>query len=147
MSAMQMLLMAAGNTGVTLSNKTLSDSDTKLSPNVASATSAFELGSDGVARGFRESLSDLVFNGEWLSSGTSSGYDVMFTQLSGDAVTGTLGSWLNLGTSRSVSLNVTQATPGSSAKSATVRVEIRTTSGLLLVTAEVTLSVDATQDV
>ncbi len=139
---MQMLLMATGNTGVSLTPRTIADYH-GVTVGTASATTTFELNSDGVARGFREQLSDEVYNGEWLVTGTNSSYEVMFTVLSGATPTGTLNTWLNLGTTRSVTVGATRSVAGVTSASSDVQVQIRTTSGLLVVTTVITISATA----
>jgi len=117
-----------GGGAVTLYSSTYSDDEIGT---VANAN--FQLASTGTATG--------VSTGSYLSyawtSGTASDYDVLVTLTSGTFSTGTTGSWLNLGTTRSWS--VSRATNGS--KTATATFQIRHAVSLtVLATATITLT-------
>jgi hypothetical protein len=97
------LLMAAsmprssgGSGAVTLTSRTV----TKVGNGTASVTGTYWLYLSGSVKD--QSLTNLE---TWLHSGVSTDYEARATFQSGDALTsGTLGSWLNLSTSRSWSL-------------------------------------------
>jgi len=71
-------------------------------------------------------------SGNWVTpTSGASGYDVRMTFLSGNAITGTTGTWLNMASNQSWSIS---ANPGN-AKTATCTIEIRTaTTGPVLQT-------------
>jgi hypothetical protein len=74
-------------------------SDTKATAYPTAATAFIRWSSDGT---FDRSQGNDLFS--WLVGGTGSDYDIYFTQSSGSTVTGTLNSWLSLGSSRTLSL-------------------------------------------
>jgi hypothetical protein len=116
-----------------------------VSPNPAYA--GYELNANGIA--YRDSTGSgkTAISGEWLSSGAASDYEVMFDQrqLVGDPLnsdSGTYGTWMNLGTTRSVYAEV----GGSGHKVATLtfRAQIRRVSdGVVLDTAMIELYMES----
>lgn len=145
MSGIGMFLLGAGSSLINISDRSISDNHYVATPN-AEASSRYELTNDGVARFFRTQLSDGTFSGEWLLGGSASQYEVRFTLLSGSVAGDTLNTWLNLGTTRNVNVSAFRTMFGETVVNATVLVEIRTTSGLLLDSATITLSATATVD-
>lgn len=113
--------MASGGTV-----KLLSDSVTSIMSHPSSATATYTVdnggGVDGGDGGFYK----------WLGGGTPANYEINATLNSG-TVTGTFGSWLNLGTSRSWSL--TESIIGT--KTGSITVQIRPTGGAVLATATI----------
>lgn len=146
MSGIMMALLGANPGGAFISSQSISDNDAAIFPATASASSSYELGADGVARFFREKGTDGTYSGEWRLLGASSDYEVRFTTLSGTFTAGTFDTWLSLGTSRSITVSASQSTVGTTSNSATARVEIRTTGGILLTSADITCSATADVD-
>lgn len=146
MSGIGMFLLGSGSSLINISDKSVDDSHDVVSPSTASAQAGYQLGSDGVARFNRQSDGNGSYSGEWLVGGLSSDYEAMFTIVSGSPTGVTFNSWLSLSSSRTVSVSATQSVFGSTTNTATVTVQIRTTSGLLLDSATITLSATATVD-
>lgn len=75
----------------------------------------------------------------WLHGGSAASYDVMVTPLSGVALTGTTGTWLNCASTRTWSIS--NSTPDDSTLSAQFTVQIRlTATGIVQTSATVTLN-------
>ncbi len=87
---------------------------------VGTATAQYELRSDG-SLWFTSGYNTLVQSSDWLDFGASSSYEVRATLTSGTLDSGTTGSWLGLGTTRTWSIS--QGIVG--VNSATITVEIR----------------------
>lgn len=105
----------------------------------ASTTSAAELQlrSDGTVYVTVDSATTYEYN--WLTNGVGSNYDVRATIVSGTFTSGTAGSWLNLGTTRSWLRN---ALPGT-IQIVTADFEIRNATTLIvLATAQISLQRD-----
>ena len=104
-------------------------------------TATFTLDNAGVASGATSpgGTGGGTYSGEWMLVGPASGYEARFTILSGTLSTGTAGSWLNLGTTRT--WTVSRSTIGSTICQGTV--EIRDAATLaVLATATITLEAD-----
>jgi hypothetical protein len=144
MAGIAMLLLAGGS-AVRITDRSISDSDFKVSPATAFANSTYQLGSDGVARFETANGADGSYSSEWLLGGNAADYEARFAILTGSA-DGSFGVWLPLTTTRSISVTANQTIFGSTSSNATVLVDIRTTSGLILSTAVITLSATATVD-
>jgi hypothetical protein len=102
-----------------------------------STFSTYELLNTGVAR---ENSGGNIFNysGEWLTSGSASAVEVRATLQSGSTPSGTLNTWLNLGTTRSWTLSRT----GLGQSTCVLLIELRNAaSGTVLDSATVTLDV------
>lgn len=131
-----MLMGAAAHiTRVAITDQT----ETKGSLDPADARAGYRLLNTGSAEsGTGEgSISYSAISGEWLVSGSASGYDVRATLNSGSLDTGTTGSWLNLGTSRAWTVVVTEV----GSQSANLTIEIRPAGGgATLASATVTLN-------
>lgn len=91
----------------------------------ANATASYSLTSAGL-----ETASGNA-NNTWLLAGAASDYEARVTVNSGSLTTGTTGSWLGLGTTRTWTLVNSSDTPGTT--TASVTVEIRTVSGSVVV--------------
>lgn len=104
-------------------------------------TSTFTLSNTGVASG---NSNPSGFGGgsyapEWLTLGTAANYDARWTNVSGAPTTGTTGTWLNLGTSRSWTMDG----PGGMGTNVAIgTVEIRD-AATLVVLATATIELDA----
>jgi hypothetical protein len=70
----------------------------------ATATAGYRLASTGIAYHTNPSGTYVAIGGEWLLSGSASAYEVQATLVSGTTPSGTLGSWLGLGTTRTWTL-------------------------------------------
>lgn len=102
------------------------------------ASSSYELLSSGVAREVTSAGGTFNYSGEWLTSGSASSVEVRATLQSGSTPSGTLNTWLNLGTTRSWTLSRT----GIGTSSCVLLVELRNAaSGTVLDTATITLQV------
>lgn len=111
----------------------LDPSSTVTTPTDASAT--YTLTNAGL-----EQATGLA-NNTWLSAGAASSYDVRATLSSGALTSGTTGSWLNLGTTRSWNVTRTNNAPGTD--TATLTIEIRDATSLIVL-ATVTVVITAT---
>jgi hypothetical protein len=80
---------------VTLSNHTVYGDDNTTSPAAASVS----LNNTGTFT-WSSSNGGGSFAGQWMSGDTASNYEVLATTTAGTAGTGTVGTWLNLGTTR-----------------------------------------------
>lgn len=113
----------------------LSVSDTTISPTNASA--AYQLTSSGVIN--RVTVSGgTVAAGQWIMPASAAGsvYEVRATETSGTVSSGTVGSWLPLGTTRTWTLAQTSV----GVSTCVLTIEIRmASSGAVLDTATVTL--------
>lgn len=106
------------------------------------ATSGYQLNSSGAEQEIT-TFGTSTFN-TWLLSGSAANYDVFATLNSGTLTSGTTGTWLNLGTSRSWLVTRTSNTAGSANVSLTIQIR-PAGGGAVLDTANVTLT--ATVDV
>jgi hypothetical protein len=123
-------LMASGG-GQLVNLVGLDPSASAVSPADASATYTLTSGGLEQATGRSDST--------WLLIGAASAYEVRATLDAGTLTSGTTGSWLGLGTTRS--WNVTRASNIVGSDSATLTVEIRAaSSGTVLATATVTIT-------
>jgi hypothetical protein len=102
------------------------------------ATASFIMDNTGVASGVGTSGGG-TYSGEWMIVGPASAYDVRFTIVSGALTSGTAGSWLNLATSRT--WTVQRGTPGTNMCQGTVEIRDATTLAVLA-TAAITLTAD-----
>lgn len=105
---------------------------TVVKSNAGTATASYSIGNDGrvttVAGGFYE---------YWDSASWSvANYEVRATQVSGVTIAGTLGSWLNCGTTRTWSITGTGSNLG------TMTVQIRDATSLAVL-ASATITIDA----
>lgn len=116
---------------VAISNVTASD----IAPAPASATASYSLTSAG-------NLTYTGGGGTWLSPQVGMGqFEVRATLVSGSLTTGTTGSWLNLGTTRTW----TVSRSGEGVSAAVLTIEIRlASSGVVQDTATVTFSAEVT---
>lgn len=146
MSGIQMMMMGGGSFRfVNIENFTIQDTDLKVSPASAFASSEYQLSQDGVAYFNRASSADGSIPGQWRLTGNSSDYDVRFSLVSGSVTGSSLNVWLNLGSTRSVLTSASRSGIGSTTNSGVVLVEIRSTaSGLILASATITLEATAT---
>lgn len=122
-------LMVGATGGPRVSLQGLDSTDNANEP--ADASASYSLTSGG--------LEDVTpgGSGTWLLSGSASDYDARATLVSGAVSSGTLNTWLNLGTTRSWTR--TQTVAGSSA--VTLQIEIRlAATGTVLATAQTTLT-------
>lgn len=119
---------------------TCSDTTASSSRNIGTATAAYEARSDGTV--YRTNGNNtLVFLENWLAFGVTSNYEIKATVLSGDAPTGTLGSWLALSSNRAWTLS--QSAVGDT--TCTLLIEIRNALSLAVVdTATVTIYAERT---
>lgn len=104
------------------------------------AVARYQLNLNGAAYRTNISGSLVSINGEWLTSGSASLFDVYATWSgSGGTVTGTTGSWLNLATTREWTLSATN-----NYQTRNLAIEIRlASSGAVLDTATIEFSVDS----
>lgn len=103
------------------------------------ATAGYRLNSDGVAYIRNTSGSYTAISGQWMLSGTNSDYEARVTLISGRTPTGTIGSWVSLGSTQSWELSVSSGFWASE-----FIVEIRlASSGAVLDTAAVTLNAES----
>lgn len=111
-------------------------STTVVNPSIAACTLGF-LSTRDMSGGFDDLLIDLY----WLSAGTTSGYEIRVTPLSGTFSTGSdsTATWLNLGTSRSWKVSKNSA----GGKTCTATYEIRDASSLVVLNSA-TISLTAT---
>jgi len=130
-----------------ITDRVIADNDIAGDPADAFAGSEYSLRNDGVAAFNRVALSDGTYAGEWLpAGGVPADFEVRFTLNSGP-VSGTFGVWLNLGTTRNVSVSVSRTTIGSNSNNGSVGVEIgRAGTGVALVSATITLQSTAVVD-
>lgn len=149
MSGIQMLMMGGGSFKfVNIENFTIQDTDFRVSPDSAFASSEYQLSSDGVAYFNRAAQTDGFIPGQWRIVGNSSDYDVRFSLVSGAATGSAFNVWLNLGSTRSVLVSASRSGVGISTQSGVVFVEIRNTaSGIVLATATITLEATVTVDI
>lgn len=147
MSGIGMFLLGAGSSLINISDKTISDNHFAVSPVNAESSSRYELSNDGIARFFRNQGSDGTYSGEWLLGGSPVDFEVRFTLTSGSVSGDALNTWLNLGTTRNVNVSALRTTIGETTASATVLVEIRTSSGLILDSATIVLSAASNVDI
>lgn len=77
-------------------------------------------------------------SGTWMDGGTASEYDVRLTQTSGTTIGGTLGTWMNLATSRNWVLSETRNGFFSSSAAATLEIRMAASPYTVLDTATVT---------
>jgi hypothetical protein len=145
MSGIGMLFLSGGSS-VRITDRSIEDTDFVILPATAFAEATYQLGSDGVARFLRASEGNGVYSPEWLLGGSASNYEVRFTSLSGSPSAVAFDTWLPLTSSRSVSVSASQPGFGETTNTGTVKVEIRTSSGLILSSATITLSATATVD-
>jgi hypothetical protein len=111
---------------------------------VGATTCTMTFRSDGVLSGNAGGPFDIVeLDGEWWSlspvstSGVGADYEIRVTETSGNVSTGTTGTWLSLGTSRSW----TRSVSGTGEQEVVMTVEIRRASdSVLLDSAEYTLN-------
>jgi hypothetical protein len=105
---------------------------------VGTATANYQINSDGSVKDQDSGILE-----SWLlGGGTSSNYEVRMTVVSGSLISGTTGSWLNCGTTRTWSL--TNSAQNNSTSTCVMTVEIRlASSGVVQDTATVTLSAES----
>lgn len=140
-------LMLGGVWEVVLTDHTNNDLSFTISPTTPSASAEFILAGDGTADFTRLVGSDGTYDGEWLRYGSPGDFEARFTVVSGSFSSGTFGSWLNLGTSRSIGVAASRITIGVTEQTGTATVEIRAAgSGNILATATVTLTATAEMD-
>lgn len=126
------ILTIAGALSAALTGHTITDSAVG-----AACSATFAMGNNGVASWATINNGSGNFSPEWQPSGSVSAYEVRWTNTSGTPSSGTTGSWLNLGTTRSWTVN--QAVAGT--KSCTGTVEIRdATTGIVLASASITIT-------
>lgn len=75
----------------------------------------------------------------WLTGGTSSNYDVMVTPISGVALTGTTGSWLNGGSNQTWSISNSAGDDSTISSQFTVQIRLSAT-GVVQASATITLN-------
>ena len=122
-------LMVGSSGGPRVNLQGLDSTDNETDP--ADASASYSLTSAG--------LEDVVpgGSGTWLLSGSASDYEVRATVVSGSVTSGTLNTWLGLGTTRTWTR--TRTTVGSSA--VTLQIEIRlAATGTVIATAQTTLT-------
>lgn len=114
---------------------TSSDANPSSSRVAGTATATYEIRSDGTVY-TTNGANTLVFLENWLAFGSTSNYEIKATALSGTPTTGTLDSWVSLGTTRTWTLS--QSIPGDA--TCILSIEIRNAVSLSVVdTATVTL--------
>lgn len=94
----------------------------------ANASATYELLNTGVARK-TEGAVTTNFPGEWLLAGTAANYEARATVLSGSFTSGTFGSYLNLGTTRTWGNAIALGPGGTGDAVGTMLVEIRPAGG------------------
>ena len=106
-------------------------------PTPADATATYSLTSGGLETATGASSST------WLLSGAASDYDVRATVVSGTLTTGTTGSWLNLGTTRTWTKVRTSNISGIDTVSLTIEISLAG-AGVAIATATVDLTAEVT---
>jgi hypothetical protein len=109
----------------------------------ASATLIFETTTGLILTG------DFGYREQWISNiRAASLYEVRATQISGNTVTGTLNTWLNMATQRTWSVDASYPVSGTNSKSAVIKFEIRdaATTTVLATSANMTFSADSVFD-
>jgi len=106
------------------------------------AVARYKLDSNGAAYRTNYNGTLVSISGEWLTGGSASQFDVYATfSGSGGTVTGTTGSWINLGTTREWTLSVTN-----NFVTRSLAIEIRlASSGAVLDSATIDFEVDSAQ--
>lgn len=126
---------------IALSNHSVSAVATGFAKSKISALST------GVLEGEKTEISTVTtttYGSEWASdqpSTAGSDYEVLATQVSGDAISGTMGSWLSLSADRSWSISASASAGSLLNRSGVVRLQIRKAgTTTVLATGDITLS-------
>ena len=123
-------------------NVTLDSSVIAFSPDSATASTAINLYSNGTAEYIDATIGTQSFS--WLLTGPNSDYYAYMDSPTGRAFsTGTVGTSLQLNTTRSWSLSTTQSSIGSSAKSLSSVLRIKNSAGNDILSVTVNMSVYA----
>lgn len=136
MSNQQMLVGSRARVSLTAHNPYA------IIPGVGTCSSTFTLSNTGGASGtvVPGGFGDGSYAPEWLQGGIPSQYSARWTTLSGSLSSGTAGSFLNLGTTRSWSRN---ATAGAGYTEVVGTVDIQNdASGVIVASATITLSAE-----
>lgn len=128
------LMMFATSGAVAISNQDIHD--TTIGP---TAEAQYTLALSGAASSVTSGGGSVPISGEWLTSGSSSDFEVRATIVSGSVTSGTIGSWENLGTTRTW----TRDRGAIGISTVVLTIEIRNaTSMVVLDTAEITLTAE-----
>jgi hypothetical protein len=132
-------LAASGVFGQSAPAPSVSISDATVSDTaIGTAIASYSINSDGTVR----TSSDDILQSWLLGGGTNSNYDVMATVTSGTLSSGTTGSWLNCGTTRTWAL--TNGLSNNSVKTAVFTLQMRLAStGVVQDSAVITLRAES----
>lgn len=142
MSATQQLLLGAILSPVNVDPHTIAGMDFQA-VNPSSATATFRLNSSGVAQAITSGNTSSPpagttnYSDEWLRFGSASDYEARATLQSGTLSSGTVGTYENLGTTRSYTVTCSVGGGGGAvSKDCSFLIEIRDTSTLVVLAAD-----------
>lgn len=124
---------AGGGAGVSISNRTISDSGTGS----GTITAGYKLDNDGSA--YKVLTGSTTALEQWLDAGAAGDYEVRATRISGSIPSGTLNAWESLSADRTWSLSAT----AEQSKTCKLNIEIRDVATATVIdSATITLSAD-----